>query len=682
MYGGSFFGSSYGGGAELESGVQKVALLQDNYDDNSTDLSKWLDSELGAATINEQNQRLEIALPSSADNGDYARRHAVSNWDLSESAMSLRIVEVPNTATAANGSFVFSITQDGLNWVRWVVESGIWYAQYMIAGSRNTLGFLPHDASTAYIKIREASGTLYFETSPTGQSDDWTVQFTFTWGSVFGSLAAGTPDIEGYAYQPETDPGNFIVDSFNITPNAQDAPSIAFEGDAELTVVSPNVNVQVNNPLPRTYEYKVFDKDGNFIGVWPDVISDFGYGQDINTAGAAIQVQLGRSIDTPFNDPVRLLTEADPIEHILTEADEFLQGDYQSPNRVGEGTDVAVNNRVEVWEYYGSLDNLVTSDTFEDIVTTQGDEPIQVHYGAPNGRRAFHGIIQEFEADYGSTDIVVVTIASFGIQLDNYVLKIGETTTVPQNSKDPAATLRFGIENYRAQGGEMNYSPGSIRDTGNVTSVTFRLNTILEVAKKALQMSPSDWYWYGDVADDDVWLQPRPATVAHRFTLGDHIIKGKFKQSMLNMLNLYYFVGGEVTPGNYLFKKYLNQTSIDDFGQQLKRETDQRFTDEDSVSLISNSAIDSDKNPRYAGSIDITSATYPIETVRLGELIGFANFGNFIDDLTLVVAGIKFTPDVLTLKLEVLPPKIDKRIEDIRRNLNTQEQLTTPDTPS
>lgn len=876
MYGGSYYGEGYGGNQPVST--TKIETLTDNFNDNSLDASKWGVIENGGATATEQNGRFEFALPSSGSDADYADLYSQGiSYTLEASKMSIHVIEVPNPATAADGDMIFNLTRDGANYIRVVYEAGLLYAQYVADGVRTTIDFMPYDeVAMAYWQLREAGGIIYFETSQDGIT--FTPFASFDWTLVFASLDNGNVDFECFCYQDETDPGNFIIDDFNIVSTSQNGGSVAFDCDSDMTVVSPRVNTTVNNPLPRTYEYKVFDKDDNFIGIWPDVISDFGYSQDINTAGAAIQVQLGRSIDTPFNDPVRLLTEADPTEHLLTEAGEFLQGDYQSPNRVGEGTDVAVNNRLEVWEYYGSIDDLVTSQDGENIVTsgenigevevadnfddnsvdiskwsdwggafteetnnqlemyldnaggyhgfdsaqrhdftdgkmvsvqvvdagdlgitswevyplsligdttddqyfwfigvgnllrvyrrvggvqtvvlditydpdvhkylaaryyngnwlfqysTDGEnwttaysepvgftpdnilidiltgtwqaeasnttaifdnfnlfypvgENIQVHYGAPNGRRAFHGIIQDFEADYGNTDTVLVTVASFGIQLDNYVRKIGETTTVPQNSLSPSQVVRNGITDLQSQGGEMGYSQNSIQESGTVASVTFRLNTILEVVKKGIEMAPQDWSWYGDVADDLVYMQARPVAVAHRFILGEHILKAKFKQSILNMINLYYFVGGEQTEGmgDYLFKKYLNQASIDEFGQQLKRQTDQRFTDENSVSLIANSAIDADKNPRYAGTMDISAGTYPIETVRLGQLIGFANHGNFIDQLNLVVANIKYSPDILTVKLEVLPPKVDKRIEDIKRNLTTQEQLNTPDTPS
>lgn len=686
MFGGAYYGSAYGGGQaaggeEPPVAVPKLETLTDNFNDNTIDGSKWADVTDGGATIAEQNQRLELAIPSVALDGDNAALVSQNIYTLEDSYFVVKVLEVPNAATAAEAALTFKFTPDAQNAIRFVLTGGILNFWYQVDNIRSTIGALPFNTETmVYWRIREDAGVLYFETSQDGL--DFTTHATWAWGGTFADLE-GNAVIEFFVYQDETDPGNFFVDDFNLLPDTRTAPDVNFEGEGTMDVLPPFVNTAVNKPLPRTYEYKVFDNEGNYLGSWPDVISEFGYNHEINTAGSAIQVTLGRSIDTPFNDPVRLLTEAE--EHILTEAGEFLQGDYFSPNRVGPGTDVAVNNRIEIWEYYGSIDNLLANPDLEEIITTGGDN-IAVHYGAPNGRRVFKGRIVEWEADYGTSDNVLVTIATNGRQLDNYVLKNGETTTVPYLSQDPAAMLRSGINNLRAQGSTINFTPQSIQDTGNVASYTFRLNTGLELANKSIELAPSDWFWYLDIAEDDVYLLPRATTVAHRFVLGQHIVKAKFRESIIGIKNLYYFVGGDKNNDpdspDYLYKKYLNQPSIDAYDQGLVRKTDQRVTNDNSASLIANSAIDADKNPRYAGSIDITSATYPIETVRLGDLIGFANFGNLIDGLTLIVAGLRYSADILSIKLEVLPPRVNKRIEDIRRNLNTQEQLNTPDTPS
>ena len=63
-------------------------------------------------------------------------------------------------------------------------------------------------------------------------------------------------------------------------------------------------------------------------------------------------------------------------------------------------------------------------------------------------------------------------------------------------------------------------------------------------------------------------------------------------------------------------------------------------------------------------------------------LVGFRNFGNYVDDLKLQVIGLSYQPDLVQLQLETKPPTINKRLEDIVRNLKVTDNQNAPDQPS
>ena len=73
---------------------------------------------------------------------------------------------------------------------------------------------------------------------------------------------------------------------------------------------------------------------------------------------------------------------------------------------------------------------------------------------------------------------------------------------------------------------------------------------------------------------------------------------------------------------------------------------------------------------------------YDIESIKLGQMIGFRNFGNYIDSLQLQVVGKSYTPEAVELQLGTLLPQITKRVSDIKRNLEAQESEFVPATPS
>lgn len=131
--------------------------------------------------------------------------------------------------------------------------------------------------------------------------------------------------------------------------------------------------------------------------------------------------------------------------------------------------------------------------------------------------------------------------------------------------------------------------------------------------------------------------------------------------------------------GSGVFKRYVDQDSIDNYRRGLSRMQDNRVTSETSADAIATSHIQEFNAPRYTSQISITSATYPIRTIKPGDLIGFRNFGNFIDEVTMQVVRIDYNADEVNLSLDTIPPSVPKRIEDIRRNLNQAEVDDNPD---
>ncbi len=147
---------------------------------------------------------------------------------------------------------------------------------------------------------------------------------------------------------------------------------------------------------------------------------------------------------------------------------------------------------------------------------------------------------------------------------------------------------------------------------------------------------------------------------------------------MEDIKNEVYFSGG----GNpALFRKTTDQASQLAWRRGLTKISDNRVTDTNTADILSQSEINRNKDPQYAATMTLLDRVYIIENVKLGQLIGFANAGNFIDDLFLQVAERKYSPDKLGLTLNKLPPEVSKRVEDIKRNLEVLEAQNNPNTP-
>lgn len=218
-------------------------------------------------------------------------------------------------------------------------------------------------------------------------------------------------------------------------------------------------------------------------------------------------------------------------------------------------------------------------------------------------------------------------------------------------------------------------------------SYTFNVNTMFEVLKKCLELAPSDWYFYVDLATNLVHFHPKPTEPDHYFYLGKHILKLDLEKYIEDITNTVYFSGGKIgedSNGNdiNLFKKYEDPASILAYRRGLQRIQDSRVRLETSADIMSQTEINRGKEPRYRTSITISNGTYPIKTIKLGQLIGFRNFGNFVDDITMQVVRIDYSPDEITLQLDTLLPTVPKRLEDIKRNLQQAEITNNPDAPA
>ena len=126
----------------------------------------------------------------------------------------------------------------------------------------------------------------------------------------------------------------------------------------------------------------------------------------------------------------------------------------------------------------------------------------------------------------------------------------------------------------------------------------------------------------------------------------------------------------------------LFRSSIQQWRRGLAKISDNRVIIDATARLLAGVAIERSNGPQYSGSLTIGNADFPIEEVKVGELIGFGGYGSFVDKLGLQLMSRTYNTDTISGNLETLPAKVAKRIEDIKRNLDMQEQENNPVSPS
>lgn len=664
-----------------------LETLQDNFNDNSIDTGKWAPDFFYGGTVQETSQQIKITLPAASGNGPFAYMDSLNSYSIAGSYTKVELISISGQVDQT----VLSVYSNPQNYeADFIIQSGTVYIRrysYPPVSDLVLTTFPYSPIQHRWLRIRESSGTFYWDTSPDGIV--WTNHAsiahsvsTLGWKTYFQAASFYGVSNGGYA----------IFDNFNIeyyTPSISltgsatlttdfyinFSASIAFGGSGSIDAIGTSLADQ--RQIDKTYLYKVYDSSGTYLGLWNDVISDLNYDHELNTPGSSIQVELARNSDSRVVALEQLLTTTG--ENITTQDSNNLIVGAESRNSVGPGSNVDVNYYVQIFVFYGEITELSTSSG--EIITTEADEPIQVNYGAVNGLRKFHGKIVRYVSRYGGQETVQVSIDSLGRELDNDVLENGTNTSVEYAGYDPSNIVKDALDKFTAGGGIVDYDTSSVATTGTNVTYTFRVNTILEVIQKCLELAPYDWYWYVGLGDDILYFQDKPTAVSHTFILGKHIQELNLEYSIENLVNLVYFTGGE-TAGVNLFKKYSDATSISNYGQGLQRISDHRVTIDANAALIAEAEIDRNSIPRYRTSITILDTVFDIEDIRLGQLIAFRNFDNYIDELELQIVGLRYEPDRVTLQLDSLLPSVNKRIEDLRRNLVELDNVETPDAPT
>ena len=470
-----------------------------------------------------------------------------------------------------------------------------------------------------------------------------------------------------------------LTASVSSTGEPNTAQSTSATIGAEVGIQAIALSSQVEAGVPRkTYAYKVYDEQDNFIGQWTDVINEFSFSQEINSPGSVTEVRLARNSDSigtelePLND-----SDGNPV---LDDEGRQLLTSVESRNQIGPGSTVDHNYRVDVIVYYGQTAPLLDSQS--QPILDANNEPILGTIGAPNGVRLFTGFISEITTQYGSDETTIVELTSFGFDLDQYIIEDDEgNTTVPFNSYDPANIVVDALEQFNERGG-LTTASADVLPTGETESYTFRVNTFLEVIEKAVELAPPDYFYRVDLGLNQVVFSEKSDTPDHVFRLGVEIQQLSLRSYIGDVINDVYFTGGEVgDPPQNLFRRY-TQTPASNTRRGLKRRTDNRVTLTDTADTFANTLIARKNRVQYRSEIAILDEVYDIESINLGDVVGFANFGNFTDDIELQVVAINYRPDRVTLTLDTLLPDINRVIDDLARSQDESDTQNNPDAPT
>jgi hypothetical protein len=191
-----------------------VALLADDFTNGVID-SLWTTAFTvsGSATRAETGGQFVVTLPSSTAGTHQAGIQSAANYDLTSDQVTINVGTMVSTSVAATAALTLFDNADPTYWVRIAQLSGNLNFQKSVAGVISTTGTaVTWNASThKYWRIREFTGTIYFDTSSNGTS--WTNRGSVTTGSSFVPTAV-LVRVDAVCGNVAS-PGQFKIDELN-----------------------------------------------------------------------------------------------------------------------------------------------------------------------------------------------------------------------------------------------------------------------------------------------------------------------------------------------------------------------------------------------------------------------------------------------------------------------------------
>lgn len=249
-------------------------------------------------------------------------------------------------------------------------------------------------------------------------------------------------------------------------------------------------------------------------------------------------------------------------------------------------------------------------------------------------------------------------------------------------AQDISDVQRDIISNY---GGSLTYTATSVDDTGVLIDHSFLSDTALEAIKQMQEIVPANWYWYVNIATGVFYSKAASATAEHTFIKAKHLEDARIKASVLEVKNDAYFTGGIIDAFNTnLFVHRTDDAAIAAANNHigLARIFNNRIIDQDVAEEIVLNYLEANGAQKYETKIAINDVTYDTSTISLGQVVGFSNFGSFVDRLLLIVVQIERRPDGVKLGLGTIPKRQSQTVEALERNVIDILTVDNPDTPS
>jgi hypothetical protein len=209
--------------------------------------------------------------------------------------------------------------------------------------------------------------------------------------------------------------------------------------------------------IEKKYVYKV-TRGSTYLGVLPNVVSEFSYTHNINSAGTQMEIEVADTADTS-NLSV-----------------EDLQDEYGNPLQAEDGSTLTTER----------VADLVGDDNSKALIRNDNKiEVIEFSETYPNGSTVFRGFISKYKVTFGGVDSVSITVLSNGQDLNHYLVPGSTTDTLDQSQTEVDGTSppeAYGIGTWAVGSGSRIYGQEWKVGSGvtNLSVIKLQLQTYVD----------------------------------------------------------------------------------------------------------------------------------------------------------------------------------------------------------
>lgn len=209
------------------SEIAKTSTLTENFDSGTIDSAKWGIGS-GDGVMAQTSGALTFTLASNTSGYSYNTLWSYDSYDLTNSEI---IVEIPQKVGSSQGTEQQLILElDSNNNIWFIIDGPMYIYRFKTAGVDADSYLNPYPVTDRWWRIRESSGTIYWEASP--DRSNWSVLYS---AAVTFAVSALTVTFCSGTWQPIASPGVAKFDNLNLeTPTYRNTA----EGQTNGTTLS------------------------------------------------------------------------------------------------------------------------------------------------------------------------------------------------------------------------------------------------------------------------------------------------------------------------------------------------------------------------------------------------------------------------------------------------------------